>query len=156
MMSLNCDAVRDVLPLLVREPNASLEAAAVAAHLDRCEQCRMEHEIVHLVYGLAEVVPAALETRVVEAVRRRTTRRFAPSRLAIAATVAAALLGGSLVLDRWGYEMAPRPNGAALVFDDNLAVVSWNVSDDPLLQSGTTLQQLSVEELELILAELDS
>jgi anti-sigma factor RsiW len=156
MMGLNCDAVRDALPLLVRDPNMSPEAAAVAAHLERCGECRAERELVHFVHGLAEAVPAGLETRVVEAVRRRTTRRFAPSRLAVAATVAAALLGGSLVLDRWGYEMAPPPNGAALVFEDNVAVVSWNVSDDPLLQSGTTLQQLSVEELEFILAELDS
>jgi hypothetical protein len=156
MMSLNCDAVRDALPLLVREPNTSLEAAAVAAHLERCEPCRAEQEIVHLVYGLAEEVPAGLTSRVVEAVRLRTTRRTVPARLAVAATLAAAILGGSLVLDRWGYDVAPAPSGGALVFDDNLAVVSWNVSDDPLLQSGTTLQQLSLEELEIILAEMDS
>jgi hypothetical protein len=156
MMSLNCDAVRDALPLLVREPNTSLETAAVAGHLARCEQCRTELEIVRLVHGLAEEVPAGLTSRVLEAVRLRSTRRLAPTRLAVAATLAAAVLGGSLVLDRWGYEVAPAPNGAALVFDDNLAVVSWNVSDDPLLQSGPTLQQLSVDELEIILAELDS
>jgi anti-sigma factor RsiW len=153
---LDCDAVRDTLPLLVRGETASQAAAAVAAHLERCEECRAEQEIVSLVHELAEEVPANLEARVLAAVHRHTTRRWAPTRLAMVATVAAAVLGGSLLFDRWGDDLVPTPNGAALVYDDNPAVVSWAVSDDPLLQSGTTLQQLSVEELELILAELDS
>jgi hypothetical protein len=35
-------------------------------------------------------------------------------------------------------------------------VVSWVMHDDPLLDGGSTLQQLSVEQLELVLAELES
>jgi hypothetical protein len=156
MMGIDCDAVRDTLPLLGRDETTSQDAAAVAAHLERCEECRAEQALVSLVHELAEEVPADLEARVLAAVHRHMTRRWTPTRLAIAATVAAAVLGGSLVFDRWGYDLVPTPNGATLVYDDNLAVVSWAASDDPLLQSGTTLQQLSVEELEFILAELDS
>jgi anti-sigma factor RsiW len=151
----DCDNVRDLLPLQQRGQLLAGEAAAVDTHLTGCAECRREAALIGAVLRAGPAVPAGLEARVLLAVRAGAVRRRrTPVRLAMAATVAAAVLGGSLVLQQLGHVPAGAPAGLA----DDLAApaVSWAVAFDPLLQASSALQQLSLEELELILLELDS
>jgi hypothetical protein len=81
-----------------------------------------------------------------------------PARLAMAATVAAALLGGTVVMQRAGLLRSwtdTSPTRLTLDASDASAL-SWAAAEDPLLHGSSGLQQLSVEELELLLAELES
>jgi hypothetical protein len=92
-------------------------------------------------------------------VRRPAQRALSqPARLALAATVAAALLGGSLILDRAGLlQRTTDPARAMVSLDEgDASALSWAAAEDPLLHGSFALQQLSVEELELLLAELES
>lgn len=147
MMAFDCDSIRDLLPSLVRGEMLPHEAASLEHHLLGCERCRAEAEIVRLLQESLVPVPAGLESRVIGAVRRRSSRRWRPARLALAATVAAAVLGGSLFFER-----TFRP-GADDALD--VATLSWAAAEDPLLHGSNELYELSAEELELLLSELE-
>jgi predicted anti-sigma-YlaC factor YlaD len=148
MNHYDCDAIRDLLPALVRGELLPYDTASAEQHLDGCATCRAEAGIVRLLQESLAPVPAGLEARVIGAVRRRSSRRWTPVRLAMAATLAAAVLGGSVVFDR----MTSRDT--AEVGSDPY-VLSWAAAEDPLLHGGSELQQLSEEELEVLLIELD-
>jgi predicted anti-sigma-YlaC factor YlaD len=153
----DCDNVRDLLPLQQRGQLLAGEAAAVDTHLTGCAECRREAALIGAVLRAGPAVPAGLEARVLLAVRAGAVRRpRAPVRLAMAATVAAAVLGGSLVLQQLGHGPAPTATPVGLTDELSAPAVSWAVAFDPLLQASSALQQLSLEELELILLELDS
>jgi hypothetical protein len=158
MNRYDCESVTDLLPLLAREQLLPHEAAAVESHLHGCAECAGEASLVRLLGRAVPRVPTGLEASVLTAVR---TRRPAPARwgmgqLAMAATVAAALLGGALALQRTGFDITPDGLPGLLVFEDMSPASSWATADDPLLRGGSSLQELSLEELELVLAELDS
>lgn len=166
MNGYDCETIRDEIPALLRGELLTHEVAALEQHLGGCAECRAEVDIVRLLQSTLAPVPAGLEARVLGAVRsgrlidnaphgtRTAGDRFrsgpirlirsAPARLAMAATVAAAVLGGSLMLGRDGTEL-----------DVDLDSVSWAAAEDPLLHGGSELHDLSVEELELLLEELD-
>ncbi|HSJ25755.1 MAG TPA: zf-HC2 domain-containing protein [Longimicrobiales bacterium] len=155
-MRYDCESVRDLLPLHVRGQLLSHEMSAVEGHMIDCGNCAAEATLVRLLHDAPPAVPAGLQQRVLMAVRRPAPRRWAPGRLAMAATVAAALLGGALVLERTGFDFSPEPMPVTLVFEDMSPALSWATGDDPLLGGGAALPDLSLEELELVLAELDS
>jgi anti-sigma factor RsiW len=144
MNRYDCEAIRDMLPALLRGEMLPHEAAALELHLASCEACRAEADIVRLLQTTLAPVPPGLEARVLGAVRRRRVRSAVPARLALAATLAAAVFGGALFFSR----DAAGP-------DADLDSVSWAVAEDPLLHGGSELHDLSVEELELLLDELD-
>jgi anti-sigma factor RsiW len=144
MNRYDCETIRDQLPALVRGEMLPHEAARVEQHLDECDACRAEEKIVRLLHATLAPVPVGLEARVIAAVRRRAGRRI-PERLALAATVAAAVLGTSFFVQRMQESRAT----------PDLNAVSWAAAEDPLLHGRSELHQLSVEELELLLAELD-
>jgi predicted anti-sigma-YlaC factor YlaD len=144
MNPFDCEAIRDLLPSLMRGEMLPHEATLAELHLDACTECRAEAEIVRLLQGTLAPVPAHLETRVIAAVRRRTVLRGRPARLALAATLAAAVIGGSLLYDR-----------AGVGTDLDVEAVSWAAAQDPLLHGGSELHELSIEQLELLLEELD-
>jgi hypothetical protein len=156
MNRYDCESVRDLLPLKVRGQLLSHEAAAVELHVLGCGECREEQSLVSVLAQSALPVPTELEGRVLTAVRRPAPRRWAPGRLAMAATVAAAILGGALVLQRSGFDITPDLMPGSLVFDDSTPAFSWAIGDDPMLRGAAALHDLSMEELELVLAELDS
>jgi predicted anti-sigma-YlaC factor YlaD len=161
MNRYDCETVRDLLPLHVRSQLLSHEATAVDLHLGGCAECTEEGSLVRVLAGALPAVPAGLEERVLRLSRqpapaRWTPARWASGRLAMAATFAAAIFGGALVLQRAGYDITPDALPGGLVMDDMSAALGWMVGDDPLLRGGSTLQELSLEELELVLAELDS
>lgn len=159
MNRYDCESVKDLLPLLVRGQLLPQEAGAVESHVGHCADCAEENSLVQVVAQAVPAVPAGLEARVLDAARKRRpapSTWWAPGRLAAAATVAAAVIGGALVLERMGYDITPDALPGFLALDDMSPAFSWATLDDPLLSGGSTLQELSLEELELVLAELDS
>lgn len=143
MNRYDCEAIRDLLPSLMRGEMLSYDATSAELHLEGCAACRMEADIVRLMQESIAPVPAGLESRVIAAVHRHRARRGLPARLALAATLAAAVVGGSVLYDRFG--------STSLDID----AVSWAAARDPLLHGDSELHDLSVEELELLLEELD-
>lgn len=157
MRLLSCETVRDEL-LAMRDGRLhSSEQRAVAAHLEMCAECRAGADVLALLRRQTVAVPPGLEARVKEAVRRRADRaRRAPSRaLATAAATAVVLFGGILLLrHRSGDPVLGDPEGAATT-----AGLLQPVADLPepggLLAGGLQLDDLSTEELQLLLTELD-
>lgn len=149
MNGISCEDVRDLLPLQRHEELA----AAVDAHLAGCAACRAEAELVALLRSGLDPVPDGLEARVLGAVRSRPVPRpvFTAGRFAMAATLAAAVIGGVAILS----PQSEPPTSHAVASAGEIMDMAWDTEGDPLLHSGSTLQQLSVEELELLLAELD-
>lgn len=143
MNRYDCEAIRDLLPSLTRGEVLPHEATIAQLHLDNCDECRAEADIVRVLQESLAPVPAGLETRVITAVRRRSLLRSRPARLALAATLAAAVIGGSLVYDR------------ARGFDLDVEAVTWAAAQDPLLHGSSELHELSVEQLELLLEEME-
>jgi hypothetical protein len=157
MNGYDCDAVRDLLPAIVRDDGGA-GAAAAREHLARCASCRAEAAVVRMVQDALEPVPPGLEERVLSAVRvAATPRRRSPARLAMAATLAAAVLGGALIVERFGTPWTAERDDLLLAeFDASAAsLLGWVGGEDPLLHSGASLEELTVEELELLLAELE-
>ena len=143
MNRFDCEAIRDQLASLTRGEMLPHEATLAELHLDGCAECRAQADIVRLLQGSLAPVPEGLESRVITALRRRRVLRSAPARLAMAATVAAAVLGGVMVQQRLARDTV------------DVEAVSWAAVRDPMLHGDSELHQLSVEELEMLLEELD-
>lgn len=151
MNTLNCEYVREVYPDVLRGQADAELATAVRAHIAGCAECRAEAELIALLFGASVPVPAGLHARVMrelEAAPR--ARRIAPRHLAMAATVAAALIGGTLLID------STRPPAATPVStsqESGLGVVTV----DAAMATGTgSLEDLTIEELEQLLGEIES
>ncbi|MGH7447472.1 MAG: zf-HC2 domain-containing protein [Longimicrobiales bacterium] len=143
MNRYDCEAIRDLLPSLTRGEMLPHEAAPAELHLEGCAECRAQRAIVRLLQTTIAPVPPGLESRVIAVVHRRAARRGSPARLALAATLAAAVLGGAFVYDRLGRDRV------------DVDAVSWAAARDPLLHGDSELHDLSVEELEMLLEEMD-
>jgi anti-sigma factor RsiW len=158
MNGYDCETVQDLLPAYVRTELPPAEAAAVASHVGTCSNCAEEASVVRLVYAAQTPVPAGLEARVLLAVHRPAPGRvWASVRLAAAAAVAAVVVGGSLVIQRVVLLDSSVAAPAIVTLDANDAsTFSWAAAENPWLHGSSALQQLSVEELELLLAELES
>jgi hypothetical protein len=143
MNRYDCGSIRDLLAPLVRGEMLPHEVASAQNHIDGCEDCRAEVEIVRLLQEVVAPVPPGLDTRVLAAVRRGRFARTRQTRLAFAAMLALAVFGGSLIFDR-------SADGTP-----DLEAVSWAAAQDPMLHGGSELPELSVEELEMLLEELD-
>lgn len=157
MNRYDCDTMRDLLPAFVRGELLPHETACADYHLKACADCRAEQALVALMQDVLVPVPAGLEARVVMAVRANTRvapRRWVPARLAMAATLAAAVLGGSVVFDRLYMEQQPAATAAAA--SEHVEDLSWAAAELPMLHGGADLEDLTVEELERLLAELES
>lgn len=148
MIGYDCDEVRDLLPAHARGELLPHETAALDGHLVHCARCRDEAEVVHMLQDALAPVPHHLEERVLSAVRTVRPRRVLRPRLALAATLAAAVAGGALLFARPGEPVAET---AAV----DARTLSWAAAEDPLLHGRSELQQLSVEELETLVAELE-
>jgi hypothetical protein len=155
MNRYDCETVRDLFPVLLRRELLAHEAGAVEAHMAECAECSAEGGIVRLLHATQPAAPAGLEARVLLAVRRPApVRRLAPARWAMAATVAAAVLGGSIIMERAG--LGGRTDLDGMLDASMIPMLSWAAAEDPLLHGSSTLQALSLEELEMILEELGS
>ncbi|MGH7506776.1 MAG: anti-sigma factor family protein, partial [Longimicrobiales bacterium] len=129
------------------------EAREVDAHLARCADCATERDLVAALRSTAQRPPAGLDRRIVRAISvppARTARSWVRP-LAIAAVAAFAVITGSLIV-RSGTDVSDVPVG------DMAASVApaWPSVQDPILRVTPVLHDLSVEELESLLAELES
>jgi predicted anti-sigma-YlaC factor YlaD len=149
----SCEQVRELLPELIAERVAPALRGGVERHLAGCAECRAEHAILALVAEARPVPPVGLEARVLAAQRvapRVRPRWGSSGQLAMAATLAAAVIGGALLID--GGVLRQRTGAPA--GDSGVAVLLPEMVD-PLLQ-GSLLPELTEAELEALLAEMDS
>ena len=157
MKALTCEGIRELLPERDRDSLDAPDRLGVDEHLAVCADCRADLELIGALRADAAAVrvPVGLETRVVNAVRRPPIRRaWVPAHLAIAASIVLALLaGGALLRDGAGNRASAgvEPGDAVSA----AAVVGPSVRE-PLLRGVPALHELSVEELEVLLSELES
>jgi anti-sigma factor RsiW len=148
---MNCDYVREVYADVMHGRAAAETVTAVRAHLAGCMDCREEVRLVEALHAATVAVPAALHERVMgDLANASPARGPAPRRLAMAATVAAALIGGTVLLNN----DRSRSNPAGTASEDGgLGFVTVEAA----MVSGTgSLQDLTVEELEQLLGEIES
>ena len=152
MNEFNCEYVREVYPDVLHGQAEAATVAAVRAHLDACAECREEAELIELLLSVRQQVPAGLHDRVVTTLQTAPRRsRFPRKYMALAATLAAALIGGSLLLDTT-QPTDPRA-GAESPKNGGLGVITVEAA----MVTGTgSLQDLTVEELEQLLGEIES
>jgi predicted anti-sigma-YlaC factor YlaD len=156
MNRYDCDTIRDLLPAFVRGELLPHETASADAHLQECDECREERSLVALMQDVLVPVPAGLEARVVMAVRAAPAfapRRWTPGRLAMAATLAAAVIGGSAMFNHLTFDRTSIQSASNA---EQVAELSWAAAELPMLHGGSNLEDLTVEELEILLAELES
>jgi predicted anti-sigma-YlaC factor YlaD len=152
MNVMTCEAVTDFLPDRLAERLGEVDRIRVDQHLAACADCRAQRDLLEVLRAAAVTVPAGLEMRVRRAVAARPQpRRWAPAHMAVAASVVFALAAGALFLSE-----GPRTGRRSSSSDPGIATLPTGSYDDPLLHGGPGLGQLSVDELERLLAELDS
>jgi hypothetical protein len=147
-----CESIRDQLPDLASgRLDAELEPGR--AHLTACVECRAELEVVELLRRTAPIPAVGLEQRVLQSVRRPRRRFWTPQVMSVAATIAAALIGGTAL-----FRMASSPLDvdARYAAETLVGGFSWSQPGDPLLLMSPGLHALSADELEALLMELES
>ena len=154
MKPVNCEHVQDRLPDLVGRRLNALEAASVQAHLQTCGDCRAELNVVSAVASARLNVPASLESRIGQAVRGRAPAR-ARWPLALAASIAVAVIGGSAILAPLLNE-SDTPESAVPVELAEPSSAGWFSVDDAFISGASSLGDLTDEELKQLLVELDT
>ena len=153
MNELNCEYVRDVYPDVLNGQADAALSTAVRAHLARCAECREEAEAVAAIFAGSLLAPAQLHERVMAAYTTTGSPRMSRVRyVALAATVAAAVIGGSVLMNQ--------------IVDNGSQPVVMNEQSEPdlgavtveaaLVSGKQSLQDLTVEELEQLLGEIES
>lgn len=156
MSGMDCDAIRDLLPLLAHGGPASADRARVEAHLRTCARCRADAELLALLRRHAAKAPPDLAARIVDAHAARPRGwRPAARHYALAAGLAGALLLGGLLREgaRRVPATAPEPGAEPPA---GLLQSFWPGDDGLAAGIAPSLHELSVDQLELLLAELDS
>jgi hypothetical protein len=144
---MNCETIRDVYPDVLNGTAEPVLVQQVRAHVASCDECRGEIALIDSIHGAQTPVPAALHERVVRAASAPQPRwRVSRGGLAMAATLAAAVIGGSLLLES-------QNTASQQEAEEGFGFVSV----EGAMMSGTTsLNDLSVEELEKLLGEMES
>jgi hypothetical protein len=145
-MNLNCEYVRDVYPDVLNETADATTIAAVRAHTGRCAECREEVGVIEELHRAAVPVPGGLHERILNELSRPMPRRLGMRHLAYAATMAAAVIGGSILLDD---SDDSRPETEV----EGLGFVSV---EDAMVTGTSSLRDLTIEELEALLGEIES
>ena len=153
MNELNCEYVRDVYPDALNGQADAALSAAVRAHVAQCADCREEAEAVAAIFAGSLLAPAHLHERVMNQYSAGESPRVGRMRYAaLAATVAAALIGGSIWWNQTG-----NTDTQAVVVNEPAAPDLGAVTVEAALVSGKqSLQDLSIEELEQLLGEIES
>lgn len=146
MKSIDCGGVREALPGVIhgREPASE----AMEAHLLSCETCGGELELLRWLHATRPVPSAGMAERVLEAVRARQAPGRHPAWALTAAAVAALALGIGL----------SSANGTDLVApafaQESTEDWPWP-SDDGLVAGAPVFDELSEQDLTVLLADLD-
>lgn len=148
MNELNCEYVRDVYPDVLSGKLELIAAQQVRAHVVSCDDCRAETAVLEMLHGQRVVAPAGLDASVLTELARPQTHRMRVPRhaLALAASVAIALVGGSVLL-----QMPARTAAPAATTGYGFVGV-----EDAMLSGKASLNDLSEAELELLLQEMES
>jgi len=152
MTELACRWVQDRLPDRARDALDIADAARLDQHLATCDDCRAESVVVNAL-AVPVVVPAEVEAKVLGAIRANVrsavTNGFGIRHYGMAATIAFALLTGSIFWLQSGH-------GPPVGRTEPGATTMLALPDsDPLLQEAG-LQSLSEDELRTLLEELES
>jgi predicted anti-sigma-YlaC factor YlaD len=153
MTNLNCEYVREVYPDVLNGSANADTSSAVRTHLASCADCRAHAALLTQLHAALVDVPAGLHERVLAGVKAvPRARRLGTNHYVLAATLAAALIGGSLFLNRT--RTAETPTAVAAQREaTGLGVITVEAA----MMTGTgSLQDLTVEELEQLLGEIDS
>lgn len=154
-MKMTCEIVRDRVPDLEAGVLEADEALEMERHFEECPACADERAVVDLVRASAPEPPAGLEARIREAVRTPPAgvalrQRSVPS-FAVAAGIVFVLLAGGLLMQN-----GVLPGGSAESPPVEEVTFGWPHVSDPILRTAPVFSGLSVEELESLLAELES
>lgn len=162
-----CEIVTDLLPEYELGVLGEERAAPVRQHLSECATCAAEHGLIANLRQHPPVTGEALMERIVtEALGRERSPRsgsagtressgWSRQWTGLAATVAMALLGGTLLLNRLNLPVEIR-DPIPPVIEAAPAGAAWFGVDAALVSGAASLQDLTVEELEQLLAEVDS
>lgn len=144
-MNLNCEYVREIYPDVLNQTADASTVIAVRAHIARCAECRAEAALLEQLHGTAFAVPSGLPERIIGELTRAAPRHRI-RHFAYAATIAAAVIGGSILLSQ-----RDRAQPAAEV--EGLGFVSV---EDAMVTGTSSLRDLTIEELEALLGEIES
>jgi predicted anti-sigma-YlaC factor YlaD len=153
MTPSNCEYVRDVLPELVAGTLSSVDEAALRSHLQSCADCQAELELVTAVSRARLTVPDGLHARVVSASRNRRTPAWS-GRMTVAASIAIAVIGGSVLLMQ--RDAVPDVAVPKAVQSEPPAEsgAGWLSVEDAFVSGTASLRDLSEDELKTLLSEL--
>jgi predicted anti-sigma-YlaC factor YlaD len=148
---MSCERVAEKLPDRLQERMGEIARLEVDEHLATCADCRSVRDLMMAMGRSRPAVPEGLHERVLEGVASPRRRQWIPSHVAMAATVVFALVTAGLLLSpgsplNRGGDAAENPTATGTPIPSN----------DPLLHGGPGLGQLSIDELERLLAEMDS
>jgi hypothetical protein len=150
MKRMECEHARDGWPDLLANRLSAQDAVALRTHVQSCADCRAEFEVASTVARARLNVPAGLETRIQSAVRGRTPVRGRWP-VAAAASIAVVVLGASALVGT----LLSGPDRPPPV-DVETQGAGWFGVDDAFLYGTSSLGDLSSEELNRLLVELDS
>ncbi|HEX7090280.1 MAG TPA: zf-HC2 domain-containing protein [Longimicrobiales bacterium] len=157
MSAMDCETARDLLPLLRGAGLSARDRAGLEAHIAGCEGCRAEAELLAMLRRTPATPPAGLVERILDALpARRPRQRRAVGLLALAATLAGAVLVGKGVVQDLLDADAPGGPAASADLPAELLQPFWPGDDELAAGIAPALHQLSVDELEVLLAELES
>jgi hypothetical protein len=146
-----CEVVRDLVPELLGGQLDAVETARLRAHIDGCADCAAEYALASTIAARRYVHGAGFEERVLAATLNRRGGFWTAGRAALAAAIAAVAIGGGVLL---GSPNEPEPVAveASAPTPDNSGLI--RVED--AVPTGASLNDLSIEELERLLAEMGS
>ena len=155
MTTTNCENVRDIYPDILHGAVDAATSARVRAHIASCDECAAECALLDALYAQPVVVPSGLEARVSQAVKRVKPMRWYIGRgqLAMAATLAFALIGGSAILQMQQREEVQSPAPTTVAPAPHIGAVGV---EDAMLSGKSSLDDLSVEQLKKLLGEIQS
>ena len=155
---MNCETIRDMLPDLASGTLDHATSSLLHAHIAGCAGCAAEWRIVQSVHGGAMAVPADLVAGIAAAVARRAgttgTRRHV-RHYAMAAAIAFTLFGGLLAVQQLG-DRASMGNRADPIAAPAVGSAAFPVTTDPLVGNQSAVSELTEEQLEALLTEMDS
>ncbi len=148
MTDHTCANAKDLLPGLVRGDLSSEECARIESHVSACESCTDEVALLRQLKATTPAPPAGLADSIKEAVARdgARPRRSFGWQLPAAATIVLAL--GTAVI----WQRAETPPETSQFAEESFVMV-W-AGDDALVASAPMLEDLSEEELAVLLEEL--
>ncbi len=182
-MNMTCDRIQDLLPDLAAGTVAEGTATLLRAHLRDCNECAAEWALIEALRDEAVAAPpelaarisATLATRTVAAVPAKRPGQWGPRHLAVAATVAVAMIGGAIASDQFRNTVKPAVTvssidsaSAAVVRPDTQNRTAPNATSsspaaagyapivEPVLGtgSGSVVAELTEAQLVALLAEM--